>query len=227
MGCFEPSARGTETGMVDLSEVYRHLPDGLKQTYLHALNRFYFITRRPLNALDRLVLARSPLKVVGTMSDGRAKLAALPTPTVCLHPETGEPCIQPWAFARNTNTHAHAAALACFEERGDIERCASADTTRYIWDLCDDHGRAIGWSADDQRALFDEIYRRSTLVEWQRGDVALVDNVRVGHWRMNGKRGPHRLMQLQLESFNALAHRTAFLPRSANRSAFLLDRQAA
>ena len=146
------------------------------------------------------------MKIFSTLADGRAKLATKPTPAVCKHPETGELCLQPWAFARNTNTHVHAAATDIYKGRGPIGRCENADSTNYIWDLCDAKGQDIEWTDAEQRALFEDLFKHAFLVNWQKGDLALIDNVRMGHWRMNGEQGNRRLIQIQVESFNAEAN---------------------
>lgn len=40
-------------------------------------------------------------------------------------------------------------------------------------------------------------------MEWQKGDIAFVDNVRIGHWRMNGEQGQRKMVQIQATHFNA------------------------
>lgn len=205
--CFEPSEHLAETAVVDLHAAFLRMPRSLQEKYLKAYNRFYFITARKLNLIDRLILAQSPMKIYDTLPDGRAKLATQPTHATCAHPETGDVCLQPWAFARNTNTHVHAAANAIYgDTRGPIGRCPNADGTNYIWDLCDGQGRDVAWTDDEQRAFFEDLIRHAYLVQWQKGDVAIVDNVRMGHWRMNGKQGKRKLVQIQVESFDADLH---------------------
>jgi alpha-ketoglutarate-dependent taurine dioxygenase len=201
--CFEPSKHLAETGVVDLHAAFERMPAALQAKYRQAYNRFYFITARKLNWLDKLILAQSPISVASILGDGRAKLANKPTPAVCAHPETGDICLQPWAFARNTNTHVHAAAQDVFTGRGPIGRCENADGTNYLWDLCDAQGRDLDWSDEEQREFFEDLFKHAYLVAWQKGDMALIDNVRMGHWRMNGEQGNRRLVQIQVEAFNA------------------------
>lgn len=201
--CFEPAQRFAETGLVDLHAAYERMSPELKRKYLKAFNRFYFITARKLNLLDRLILSQSPITLSKLMPDGSAKLANKPTPAVCAHPETGDICLQPWAFARNTNTHVHAAANDIFTGRGPIGRCENADGTNYLWDLCDAKGQDVEWSDAEQHAFFEDLFKHAYLVNWQKGDLALIDNVRIGHWRMNGEQGNRKLVQIQVEAFNA------------------------
>lgn len=207
--CFEPSAYLAETAMVDLHAAYRRLPEPLQRKYSRAWNRFYFLTARPLRWLDRLLVSQSPLEVHEELSDGRAKLSSPLTPMVCLHPQTSLPCLQPWAFARNTNRHVHAAAQQVFTGRGRIDPCPNAQDTDYRWDLCDEHHGAIDWPDEEQHAFFEDLFRHAFLLAWRKGDIALIDNVRIGHWRMNGIQGSRELVQIQAEPFSALDH----LPR--------------
>lgn len=205
--CFEPAQRFAETGLVDLHAAYERMPSDLRNKYLKAFNRFYFITARKLNLLDKLIISQSPITLSRVLDDGRAKLANKPTPAVCAHPETGDVCLQPWAFARNTNTHVHAAANGIFTGRGPIGRCENADGTNYLWDLCDAKGQDIAWTDSEQHAFFEDLFKHAYLVNWQKGDLALIDNVRIGHWRMNGEQGQRKLVQIQVEAFNAELNR--------------------
>jgi Taurine catabolism dioxygenase TauD, TfdA family len=51
--------------------------------------------------------------------------------------------------------------------------------------------------------LFAHIYKSSTLMAWKRGDIAIIDNIRMAHWRMNGVQGQRKLVQVQLGNFDA------------------------
>jgi Taurine catabolism dioxygenase TauD, TfdA family len=202
--CFQPSDHLAETGMVDLHAVFEALPAERKTRYLNSFNRFYYLTSRPLRLLDRLIVSQSPVQPVEKLPDGRVKLASPVTPMVCAHPETGLPCLQPWAFAQNTNPHVFESAVAHFPDRGISHRCSNAEQTQLRWDLCDEQGRSVGWSDAEQREMFDTIFDRAHLLNWQKGDIAVVDNIRIGHWRMNGEQGQRKLVQVQLDSFNAM-----------------------
>lgn len=203
--CFEPSPHLAETGMADLHEVYSNLPPALREKYDRAWNRFYYLSARKLTWLDRLLLRNSPFQVIDR-PDGRADLALPPCPLVCSVPETGKACIQPWAFARNTNGQVHKAAVDVFTGRGDIRKDSTAESMSLTWELCDREGTPIEWTEDEQTQLFAAIFRRALLMVWQKGDVAFVDNVRIGHWRMNGEQGNRKLVQIQATNFNAEAY---------------------
>ncbi|TVP57927.1 MAG: hypothetical protein EA349_05380 [Halomonadaceae bacterium] len=200
--CFEPAPYRAETGMADLHEAYKALPEALQAKYDRAWNRFYYRSARPLNWFDRLMLSFSPFDVI-KRPDGRADLALPPCPSVCTVPETGNVCVQPWAFARNTNPQAHKAAQEVFTDRGELKPDSTAANMSLTWELCDESGTAVEWSEEEQQLLFATIYRKALLMEWQKGDIAFVDNVRIGHWRMNGEQGERKLVQIQATNFNA------------------------
>ncbi|QCF27658.1 TauD/TfdA family dioxygenase [Hydrocarboniclastica marina] len=200
--CFEPSPYLAETGMADLHEVYKSLPETVRAKYDGAWNRFYYLSSRKLTWLDRRLLRGSPLQVVDR-PDGRADLALAPCPLVCAVPETGKACVQPWAFARNTNGQVHRAALDVFKGRGEIKKDSTAENMSLTWELCDREGTAIEWTEEEQTELFAAIFKKALLMVWQKGDVAFVDNVRIGHWRMNGEQGNRKLVQIQATNFNA------------------------
>ena len=71
------------------------------------------------------------------------------------------------------------------------------------WELCDVKGHSVEWSTTEQRQLFDNIFDKAYLMNWQKGDIALVDNIKIGHWRMNGEQGNRKLVQIQANAFDA------------------------
>ncbi len=211
--CFQPSPSRAETGMVDLHQVYSGLPQTMQDKYSRAWNRFFYVSRRKVHALDRALLKQSPFELI-EREDGRAHLALPPCPAVCAVPETGALCIQPWAFARNTNGAVHAAAVAAFPGRGDIYPDSTAEGMELTWELCDERGNTIEWTPEEQSRLFRDIFARAHLMAWEKGDIAFVDNIRIGHWRMNGEQGERKLVQIQATAFNAELHHPAYLRRT-------------
>lgn len=200
--CLEPAPHLAETGMADLHQVYRDLPAGLQARFDSAWNRFSYRSARKLNPFDRLILWLSPFQVT-ERPDGLADMALPPCPAACAVPENGKVCVQPWAFARNTNRQVRDAARKVFQGRGEIGLDSTAESMELTWDLCDDQGNPVAWTEEDQQTVFEAIFRRALLMAWQKGDIALVDNVRVGHWRMNGEQGNRKLVQIQATAFNA------------------------
>lgn len=201
--CFQPGDFQAETGLADLSQLMRELPVGLRDKYTRAYNNLYYITARKLNVLDRFLLSQSPVTLHEMLPDGRARLGSPRTPAVCMHPVTGDACLQPWAFARNTNGAALEAATQTFSDRPGLSRCPNAEGTHYLWGLYAQNDKALPWDEAEQRALFAHIYQSSTLMAWQRGDIAIIDNIRMAHWRMNGVQGQRKLVQVQLGNFDA------------------------
>lgn len=204
--CQEPAPFLGETGVVDLHRVFSELPLALQEKYSRAWNRYSYTTSRRVGWWDRLILSMSPFTLI-ERPDGRALLALPPTPAVCTVPGSADRALQPWAFARNTNGAVFEASVAAFPGRGELQPDSTAETMDLFWDLCDEQGNTIEWTPEEQRMLFDRIFARAHLLVWQKGDIALVDNVRMGHWRMNGEQGNRKLLQIQVGSFEALRHR--------------------
>ncbi|AHK15164.1 MAG: TauD/TfdA family dioxygenase [Thalassolituus sp.] len=203
--CFEPSPYLAETGMVDLASVYESLSEPLKQKFRQGWNTFSYVSARKLNWFDRQLLKQSPLKVT-LRSDGYAVMTSKPCPAACKIPNTETICVQPWAFARNTNTQVHAAAKEIFTNRGDFKKDNVAESMNLTWDLANEAGDSLNWTEAEQYEFFASIFNRATLMEWEKGDVAFIDNVRVGHWRMNGEQGNRKLVQIQANPFNSTEH---------------------
>ena len=200
--CFEPAASRAETGVTDLSEAYAALPEATREKYRRASSRFYYVTRRKLRFWDHWLLRKAPFRV-RVRADGHGELLLSASPFVCGVPETDFVCPQPWAFARNTVDAALDAARTVFTDRGNLSADHSAAAMDLSWSLQDEHGNPIDWSPDEQRELFETIYRRATLIPWRKNDVLLVDNLRMSHWRMNGEQGLRKLVQIQANPFDA------------------------
>lgn len=204
--CFEPGQERAETGIADFSSVYKRLPAELQEKLKYGWNQYSYTTAHPLRLLDRLILKISPLSVE-MRKDGYATLTGQLCPASCLVPDTDEISIQPWSFARNSNPQVHRAAKEVFKDRGDFTQDSTADALNMNWDLTDSQGNSIGWSEEEQYTLFKTIFREAYLMDWKKGDIAIIDNVRLGHWRMNGVQGNRQLVQIQANPFDALEHR--------------------
>ncbi len=200
--CVEPSPYLAETGMADLHEAYNALPAPLRRKYRQAWNRFSYRSARKLTTIDRFILRHSPFEVV-ERQDGLSDMVLPPCPAACGVPETGDICLQPWAFARNTNRQVQEAAREVFTGRGEIGLDSTAESMDLTWNLCDEDGSPIEWTEEEQKLVFATIFRQALLMEWQKGDIAFVDNVRIGHWRMNGEQGNRKLVQIQANTFDA------------------------
>ena len=200
--CQEPSTYLAETGFNNLELIWERLPKSLQEKYLGAWNHFSYVSARKINAIDRLLLKNSPFSIE-MRKDRKAKLTLKRSPLVIHHPETKKLVLQPWAFANNTNPFAHQAAQNCFENRGQIEIDSTAGGMQLTWEIYDQQGRAIEWTDEEKQQFFNALYQDALLLPWQKGDVALVDNVKIAHWRMNGEQGNRKLIQIQANVFNA------------------------
>ncbi|OUS32619.1 hypothetical protein A9Q99_00045 [Gammaproteobacteria bacterium 45_16_T64] len=204
--CLEPAEHLGETGICDFSDIWNKLPPAQKERYQTASNLYAYTTRRRIHWFDRLMLRYSPY-TVSTLLSGKAELALPPCPFVVKHPETNQLCIQPWAFAKNTNGSVQRMAQATFQKRGPLTKDCTAEELNMNWRLCDSNGEIIKWDEKDHDEFFQLIFENAYLMQWEKGDVAIVDNVKCGHWRMNGKQGDRKIIQIQANHFNADDHR--------------------
>ncbi|QIO07361.1 TauD/TfdA family dioxygenase [Acinetobacter shaoyimingii] len=200
--CQEPSHYLAETGFNNLEKVWRSFPHHLKDKYLHAWNHFYYLSGRKVNIFDKVLLKKSPFQI-DVLPNKRAKLTLSPSPLVVIHPETQQQVIQPWAFAHNTNPYVYKAAQKSFADRGNIEIDSTADGMQLNWEIFNANGKSIEWTDTEKQEFFDAMYKDALLLEWEKGDFALVDNIKIAHWRMNGEQGNRKLIQIQANSFDA------------------------
>lgn len=206
--CQEPSNYLAETGFNNLEQVWNNFPDAIKQKYLGTWNHFSYTTARKLTFIDKILLKKSPF-TLEVLPNKKGKLMLPRCPLVVTHPQSNNPVVQPWAFAHNTNPFAHQAAKNCFENRGDINIDSTADGMQLNWEIYDAHGKQIEWSDQEKQQFFDAMYQNAMLLAWQKGDFAIVDNIKIAHWRMNGEQGNRKLIQIQANAFNANEHYAA------------------
>ncbi len=206
--CQEPAAHLAETGFNNLERIWDSLPKAMQEKYLGAWNHFSYVSARKIGMIDRLLLKKSPFSIE-MRKDRTAKLTLQRSPLVIHHPDTKKLAVQPWAFANNTNPFAHKAAQSCFQGRGHIDIDSTADGMQLTWEIYDQQGKQIEWTDAEKQHLFEALYRDALLLQWHKGDVAIVDNVKIAHWRMNGEQGQRKLIQIQANVFNADDHYAA------------------
>lgn len=206
--CQEPSTYLAETGFNNLEKIWENFPESVKQKYQGTWNHFSYVSSRKINFIDRILLKKSPFSV-SILPDKKAKLTLQRAPLVIKHPVTQKLALQPWAFANNTNPFAYQAAQNCFENRGDIQIDSTADGMQLTWEIFNQQGHKVEWTDQEKQAFFDAMYRDALLLQWQKGDVAIVDNIKIAHWRMNGEQGNRKLIQIQANVFNADDHYAA------------------
>ena len=202
LGCLEPSPYMGETGMCDFSQVWKAFPERIQEKFCGSSNLYRYTTRRKITIFDRILLNWSPY-TVKTLPSGKAHLVLPPVQAVVRHPETGNPCFQPWSFAINTNASVHRMAQKTFPGRGPIQKDTTAEELNMDWQIENKNGELEGWVQEDHDEVFKTIFEHAYLMQWQKGDVAIVDNVKCGHWRMNGEQGERKIIQIQANSFNA------------------------
>ena len=206
--CQEPSTYLAETGFNNLEKVWKNFPEHIKQKYLGAWNHFSYTSARKLNFIDKILLKKSPF-TLEILPNKKGKLILQRSPLVIIHPQSQKHVIQPWAFANNTNPFAHQAAKKCFENRGEIDIDSTAGGMQLNWEIYDASGQQIEWDDQEKQAFFDAMYQDALLLQWQKGDFAIVDNIKIAHWRMNGEQGNRKLIQIQANAFNADDHYAA------------------
>ncbi|OTG84617.1 hypothetical protein B9T33_02215 [Acinetobacter sp. ANC 5054] len=206
--CQEPSTYLAETGFNNLEQIWENLPKSVQEKYLGAWNHFSYVSARKIGLFDRFLLRKSPFSLE-MRKDKKAKLTLQRSPLVIHHPDTKKRVIQPWAFANNTNPFAHRAAQQCFEARGEIEIDSTADGMQLTWEIYNAQGEQIEWTDAEKQQFFEALYQDALLLQWHKGDVAIVDNIKIAHWRMNGEQGNRKLIQIQANVFNADEHYAA------------------
>lgn len=204
--CEQPGEARAETGIADFSSVYQRLPQALQQKMRQGWNEYEYTTSQPLGLLDRLLLKLSPMSCT-LNPDGTGQLKGSPCPAACVVPGTDDIAVQPWAFARNSNQQVLKAAQAIFKHRGELTTDSTADALNMHWDIIDQQGDSLGWNEEEQLTLFKTIFSEAHLMDWQQGDVALIDNVRLGHWRMDGIQGNRQLIQIQSAPIDIREHK--------------------
>lgn len=203
--CQRTSTHLPETGFNDLEKIWNHFPTSIQKKYLGAWSHFSYISIRKLNILDRLLLKNSPFHL-SKLTNKRAKLTLKRSPFVITHPDTQRLAIQPWVFANNTHTFAHHTTQTICKHRGSLQSGFTANHMQLSWELFTYTGEKIEWTHQEKQLYFDALYRDALLVQWQQGDIALVDNIKIAHWRINDGNESHNLLQIQANVFHADLH---------------------
>lgn len=215
--CERSDGRHGETPIVDCRAVWRDLPEDLQQRLEDA--RFYVVSRYPSqdrarrNPLSLGTQLANTWQAVGGTADPAAFEAMVHEGggtvtwtrggTACVrvdnalevdHPQTGEPVwrglgLDPLVSTRVFNRHvlprlAGAERLKC--RALGAGAAVGSRVQRRIGLTRGDVSRADVW------AMYEAAWRNSALFRWQPGDVLVVDNVSMGHGRMNVD-GPRRL----------------------------------
>lgn len=189
-----------ETGVADMSVVFQSLPPDTRDVLSQAWQQFEFTSVKQLNWLERLILTIGRIKHY-ERKDKFMQMLLDVIPMVCRHPETGKLCPQIWAYRGDT---VYNAACDTFAERTPLDRECMADTWQIGWSLKDKDGKTLTNGIDLMDELIKSTFEHSRLICWKQGDIAVVDNLRCSHWRMNGHIDqPRKIFQLQAVPYQA------------------------
>lgn len=93
-----------------------------------------------------------------------------------------------------------------FSSRKYLQSNSTTTRMQLPWELFTQASEKIEWSNQEKQQFFDALYRDALVLEWQKGDVVLVDNIKIAHWHMNSEQGNQKLIQIQANVFNANGH---------------------
>lgn len=200
MFCEQAPSSWGETGVADMHKVFQSLTPATQDILRNSWQQFEFTSIKRVNWLERLILTLGRVKHY-LRPDGYQQMVLDYIPLVCRHPETEIPCPQIWAYLGDS---VYNAASETFPERTPLDKECMASTWQMKWTLSDHEGSKI----PEGVALMDELIRAtfelSRLIQWQKGDITVVDNIRCAHWRMNGHADqPRKIFQLQAEPYRA------------------------
>ncbi|MEK9712732.1 MAG: TauD/TfdA family dioxygenase [Thalassolituus sp.] len=200
MYCEAAPQKWGETGVADMGLVFNSLSPDTRDALSQAWQQFEFTSVKQLNWLERLILTIGRIKHY-ERKDKFMQMLLDNIPMVCRHPETGMLCPQIWAYRGDT---VYNAASETFAERTPLDRECMADTWQIGWSLKGKDGKPIENGVELMDELIKATFKHARLVSWQQGDIAVVDNIRCSHWRMNGFADqPRRVFQLQAVPYQA------------------------
>lgn len=190
--CAQPAARGGETPLADCREVLRQLPPAIRDAFaeqglLYVRNfapkldvgwREFFQTDDPLQVEEHC----RTTKIECAWTDSEHLTLYARRPAVVKHPRTGDPL-----FFNQIQVH-HPSCLPPPARESLASLFGPGDLPRNV--LFGDGFPIL----DDLVRHVQDVYDRVALVfPWERGDVLLIDNMRVAHAR-NPFEGPRRIL---------------------------------
>ena len=211
MLCRKASGSDAPHGFVDLEKLFMELPEPDRQKYAGCRNVFSVRTCR-LGFLENLVLSVAS-RLTGyarRLGHRRYEISLPPTPFVTRHPVSGQPCLQPWALCRNTSGSAYRAACEIFSGRSINAPDATASRSSVVWKLFDYTEKRVAWDEDEKLRLFKALYQKSFSFFWKENDILLLDNIRFGHFRMDGPVAQRQLVQVQCNPVHIREYRSGF-----------------
>jgi alpha-ketoglutarate-dependent taurine dioxygenase len=203
MCCLQAEEGSAQTGIYDLSVAFNALPEEERDKYQKAYNEYRFHSRKLFlfeHILAKLLFSKfaSCQKVSGSTMD----MIFHPSKMVIKHPQSNKNCIQTWPFLKNTSEAVHQAAQEVFKDRVFNNIDSTARNTNSVWSIVDIHNTPLPWSDEEKLRLFKAIFKTATIHTWSQGDILLIDNIRCGHGRMEGKETKREIIQLQCNYMN-------------------------
>lgn len=120
---------------------------------------------------------------------------------VCQHPNSGLLCPQIWGYRSD---YVQEIANKTFPERAPLDKDHTTTAIQQEWTLVNSDDSLIDNGDSILKELIQVSFDHSRLIKWQAGDMAIIDNIRCAHWRMNGVPDqPRKIYQVQSEPFFA------------------------
>lgn len=198
MCCLQVEEGAAQTGIYDLSVTFDSLPKEERDKYQKAYNEYRFHSRK-LFLFERFIAKLLFSKFAHCQKTSRSTMDMIfkPSKMVIKHPQTNKNCIQVWPFLKNTAEIVHKAAREVFKDRVFNNIDSTAKNTNSVWNIVDTHNELLPWDNDEKLRLFKAIFKTATIHTWSQGDILLIDNIRCGHGRMEGKAAKRDIIQLQ------------------------------
>lgn len=194
--CEIPPVNYGETAFYDASAAYKALPDNLKAK-LKQYDYYYDLHAGILyDTLPRFIY-----DIVARVSFFCFNQPQGWVPLLLRSPVSGETCLQWFGFGKRINEQAANAfnkfypnrgAVACNDYFGEYFIKPRDDLEREGKDLLPIAPDGKHFTTEDEVAIAEVFFARSSLIAWQKNDLALVDNIRWAHGRVNG--GPPRML---------------------------------
>lgn len=189
-----------ETGIADLKTVYENLQPETRKTIHNAWQKFEITSVNPLNWIQRVLITLARIKHY-RRPDNCMQLQMGYSPMVCQHPNSGALCPQIWSYR---SADVQEIANQTFPERAPLDQDQMTSVVQQNWTPISRDGTPIENADSIHRELTQVTFDNAYLIKWQAGDMAMVDNIRCAHWRMNGvAEEPRKIFQLQSEPFFA------------------------
>jgi alpha-ketoglutarate-dependent taurine dioxygenase len=201
--CKQPSLMGGETGLLNTAKLYADLPDSLRAKFE---SRAAFVSTKPIAALsERYGLPEAEIEAfceaagMQVHTENGERVMRMHKPVVARHPVTGEKALN-LNFAAELNGHGlWQENLASFAAdyrglRWALHRLGWRRMTHYIETKLGPATKKAGelprlgdrLTRDEIRLIGTSMRRNFSSFLWKRGDILIVDNLKMAHSGMPG-----------------------------------------